>query len=85
MEENNPLRTDDARKLILKVVNALSTKMEIGSPMASMYLLHNPDHYVSHKFIPFWWRSFVNDVRNSFSDNKSDVLKEKKYKYNKFI
>ena len=77
MEENNPLRTDDARKLILKVVNALSTKMEIGSPMASMYLLHNPDHYVSHKFIPFWWRSFVNDVRNSFSDNKSDVLKEK--------
>ena len=54
--------TDDARNLILKIVNALSSKMEIGSPMASMYLLQNPDHYASHKFIPFWWKSFVNDI-----------------------
>ena len=44
--------------------------MEIGSPMASLYLLQNPNHHVSHNFIPFWWKSFVNDVRNPFSPNK---------------
>ena len=57
--------TDDAWKLILKIVNALSSKMEIGSPMASMYLLENPDHYTSHKFVPFWWKSFVNEISKS--------------------
>lgn len=66
-------RTDDARKLILKIVNALSSKMEIGSPMASMYLLQNPDHYTSHKFIPFWWKSFVNDVADSEPLDKNVV------------
>ena len=71
LEPDDNSRTDDARKLILKIVNALSSKMEIGSPMASMYLLQNPDHYTSHKFIPFWWRSFVNDVTNSETSNGS--------------
>ena len=58
-------RTNDARKLILKIVNALSSKMEIGSPMAAMYLLQNPEHHTSHKFIPFWWKSFVNNISKS--------------------
>jgi hypothetical protein len=40
---------DAARKLIMKMVNALSSKMEIGSPMACLYLLGNPDHYTSHE------------------------------------
>ncbi|KAF8798394.1 hypothetical protein BYT27DRAFT_7123395, partial [Phlegmacium glaucopus] len=53
------------------IVNALSSKIEIGSPMAAMYLLQNPDHYVSHNFIPFLWKSFVNDVRNCDSNDKS--------------
>jgi hypothetical protein len=36
---------DKARsKLMTKIVNSLSAKLEIGSPMASMYLLGNPDH-----------------------------------------
>ena len=78
LEDDNPLRTDDARKLILKVVNALSSKMEIGSPMAAMYLLQNPDHYTSHNFIPFWWKSFVNDVRNFHSNNNTSDLMEGK-------
>ena len=63
--DENSSRTDDARKIILNIVNALSSKMEIGSPMASMYLLKNPDHYTSHGFIPFFWKSFVNDVTKS--------------------
>ncbi|PPQ87199.1 hypothetical protein CVT25_014754 [Psilocybe cyanescens] len=55
--------TDAGRRLMLKIVNSLSSKMEIGSPMASMYLLGNPDHYTDHVFVPFWWRSYVSDVR----------------------
>ena len=38
-------RKDKARKLMTKIMNSLSSKMEIGSPMACMYLLGNPDHY----------------------------------------
>ena len=40
----------NARSLVTKMVNALTAKLEIGSPMASMYLLGNPDHYTSHTF-----------------------------------
>ncbi|KAJ7934719.1 hypothetical protein B0H13DRAFT_2305498 [Mycena leptocephala] len=32
--------------------------------MASMYLLGNPDHYASHKYVPFAWRQYVQFVRN---------------------
>jgi len=35
-----------ARKLLLKIVNALTSKMEIENPMASLYLLGNSDHYM---------------------------------------
>ncbi|KAF8240473.1 hypothetical protein L208DRAFT_1060869, partial [Tricholoma matsutake] len=41
-----------------KIINSLSAKMEIGSPMACMYLLGNPDHYTNYSFIPFYWKSF---------------------------
>jgi hypothetical protein len=56
-------RSDGARRLLLKLINSLSSKMEIGSPMASMYLLGHPDHYTSHEFVPFWWRMYVNEVK----------------------
>ncbi|KIM36872.1 hypothetical protein M413DRAFT_77609, partial [Hebeloma cylindrosporum] len=54
-----------ARKLLLKIVNSLTSKMEIGSPMACLYLLGLFDHYTSHIFVPFWWRSYVNEVRRN--------------------
>jgi len=38
-------RQNTARRLMTKMVNTLTAKMEIGSPMASLYLLGNPDHY----------------------------------------
>ncbi|KAJ7131995.1 hypothetical protein C8R46DRAFT_845303, partial [Mycena filopes] len=41
------------------MVNSMSTKMEIGSPMACMYLLGHPDNYPSHKFANFAWRSYI--------------------------
>ena len=48
------VKGDNTQRLLLKIVNSLSSKMEIGSPMASMYLLGNPDHYTSNTFVPFW-------------------------------
>ncbi|KAJ7710273.1 hypothetical protein B0H16DRAFT_1258230, partial [Mycena metata] len=51
-------RKDKCRQLLMKIVNPLSTKMEIGSPMAAMYLLDNADHYTSHNFTVFWWRNY---------------------------
>jgi hypothetical protein len=41
--------------------------MEIGGPMACMYLLGNPDHYTNAQFKPFYWRSFVREVRQSWN------------------
>ncbi|KAJ6623682.1 hypothetical protein B0H10DRAFT_1786022 [Mycena sp. CBHHK59/15] len=46
-----------------QMINSMSTKMEIGSPMASMYILGNPDHYCSHKYVNFPWRSYVTFVK----------------------
>ena len=56
------------RNLMLKLVNNLSTKLEIGSPMACLYLLGNNDHYTSHEFIVVGWRAFVNQVKRTWSD-----------------
>ncbi|KAJ7169028.1 hypothetical protein C8R46DRAFT_855214, partial [Mycena filopes] len=71
-----------SRDLMRKMVNSLSSKMEIGSPMASMYVLGNPDHYTSHKYTPFPWRSYVSFVKNfwaaeSLDDSGSDSDVEK--------
>ena len=55
-------RREKARRLITQIINALTAKLEIGGPMASMYLLGNPDHYTSHKFVVVHWRSFVNQA-----------------------
>ncbi|KAJ3541028.1 hypothetical protein NMY22_g4056 [Coprinellus aureogranulatus] len=55
-----------ARQMILKVVNSLSSKMEIGAPMAAMYLLGNPDHYTSHEFVTFYWKNYVNFVQGEW-------------------
>jgi hypothetical protein len=62
--------SDAGRRLILKIVNSLNAKMEIGSPMASMYLLGNPDHYTGHQFLCFWWKSYVTYLRKSNDENE---------------
>ena len=55
-----------ARRMIMKVVNSLSSKMEIGAPMAALYLLGNPDHYVSHEFVAFYWKNYTNYVQGEW-------------------
>ncbi|KAL4263449.1 ATP-dependent DNA helicase [Pleurotus pulmonarius] len=62
-----------ARKILLKVVNNLTSKSEIGSPMACMYLLGHPDHYTSHRFVKLWWRSFVAVGWKHFSVSEESV------------
>ncbi|PBK94416.1 hypothetical protein ARMGADRAFT_927711, partial [Armillaria gallica] len=54
-----------ARKLIVKIVNVLGVKMEIGSPFICSYLLGMPDHYTNRKFAVCYWQSFVSHVRKS--------------------
>ncbi|KIJ39975.1 hypothetical protein M422DRAFT_174377, partial [Sphaerobolus stellatus SS14] len=50
MLSSNMERQDKARSLITKIVNSMTTHMQIRSPVAAAYLLGLPDHYSSHKF-----------------------------------
>ena len=68
---------EKARCLMTKMVNNLSAKMEIGSPMAYLYLLQNPDHYTNLDFAPIFWKSFVNEARKASDPEESDRLHEK--------
>jgi hypothetical protein len=63
---------EKARRFMTKVANLLSAKAEMGAPMISMYLLGNPDHYTGHKFVPFYWQSFVHEARRDFTDENSE-------------
>ncbi|KAJ7870210.1 hypothetical protein B0H14DRAFT_2345768 [Mycena olivaceomarginata] len=37
--------TENSRVLLMQMVNSLTSKLQIGGSMASLYLLNNPDHY----------------------------------------
>ncbi|KAJ6528835.1 hypothetical protein B0H19DRAFT_886907, partial [Mycena capillaripes] len=67
---------DNARHMMRKMVNSMSAKMEIGSPMASMYLLGNPDHYASHNYVPFAWRQYVQFVRSFWVESLQEEEEE---------
>jgi hypothetical protein len=68
LDANVKTESDASCRLILKIVNSLNAKMEIGSSMASMYLLGNPDHCTGHEFVCFWWKSYVTYVQRSNND-----------------
>ncbi|KAJ3718487.1 hypothetical protein C8R42DRAFT_585767, partial [Lentinula raphanica] len=40
--------------------------------MISLYLLQNPDHYASHEFVPFYWKTFVSEARSYWQPNTSE-------------
>ncbi|KAH6894768.1 hypothetical protein BKA70DRAFT_1532489, partial [Coprinopsis sp. MPI-PUGE-AT-0042] len=52
------------RRLMTKIVNLVSAKMEMGGPMVCMYLLGNPDHYTNHTFVPFFWKRYMSSVHD---------------------
>lgn len=64
--ENSNGDGDAARRLILKMANSLTSKTEVGGPMAAMYLLGNPDHYSSHTYVPLYWKQYVNYALNTW-------------------
>ena len=50
---------EKVRKIFTQIVNSLTAKLEIGGPMASLYILGHPDHYTGHKFILFYWKVYI--------------------------
>ncbi|KAA1479684.1 hypothetical protein DENSPDRAFT_746094, partial [Dentipellis sp. KUC8613] len=58
---------EKARRLMVQIVNALTVKQEIGGPLASLYLLGNPDHYTNFQFKPFFWKSYVNEAKSAWT------------------
>jgi hypothetical protein len=62
-------RREKVRKIFTQVVNSLTAKLEIGGPMASLYVLGNPDHYTGHTFIPFYWKGYVREVLDTWKDD----------------
>ena len=69
-------RKDKARSILTKIVNALTAKLEIGGPMASLYLLGNPDHYTNQNFVVFYWKSYVTEVLKAWRED-SDLQSDK--------
>ncbi|KAA1478882.1 hypothetical protein DENSPDRAFT_788514 [Dentipellis sp. KUC8613] len=63
--EGDDTMIEKARKLMVQIVNALTVKQEIGGPLASLYLLGNPDHYTNFSFKAFFWNSYVNEVKRN--------------------
>lgn len=55
-----------ARTMLLRIVNSLSAKMEIGAPLAAVYALGNPDRYTSHEFVCFYYKNYVNFVQREW-------------------
>ena len=72
-------RKEKARRILTQTINSLTAKMEIGGPMASLYLLGNPDHYTSHNFVPVYWKNYVREVLKSWrsEEDLEQTLPEK--------
>jgi len=66
-------RKEKVRKVFTQVVNSLTAKMEIGGPMASLYVLGNPDHYTGHRFVPFYWRGYVRETMSAWDTDTTRV------------
>ncbi|KAI0037305.1 hypothetical protein FA95DRAFT_1465145, partial [Auriscalpium vulgare] len=49
---------------LVKMVNLMTVKMEIGSPMASLFNLGFGGHVTSETFKPVFWQNYVAPVRN---------------------
>jgi hypothetical protein len=64
-------RKDKARSILTKIVNALTAKLEIGAPIASLYLLGNPDHYTNQNFVVFYWKSYVTEVLKAWKQDSN--------------
>ena len=64
-----------ARSVVVKAVNCLTSRMEIGSPMSCMYILGYPDHYTNLTFKKLYWKKYTDYVQIHWVDlyNKTQV------------
>ncbi|CAG8587014.1 13678_t:CDS:1, partial [Acaulospora colombiana] len=62
------------RRVILKMVNALTSRYQTGGPLIAAYMLGNGDHYTNREFQTFYWKPFSDYVaqRHSINDDKTD-------------
>ncbi|KAJ6487817.1 hypothetical protein C8R45DRAFT_1053441 [Mycena sanguinolenta] len=67
---------ETSKTLMRQMINSMTTKMEIGSPMAAMYILGNPDHYQSHQYVNFSWRPYVIFVKRHWEELAGRELTE---------
>jgi hypothetical protein len=76
-EDSMASRKERARSLMTKMVNAFSSKQELGGPQICMYLLGNPDFYTRALFNPCYWRSYVNEAsKGNYSTESEDSAME---------
>ena len=54
-----------ARGLLRQMLVQLTSKQEIGAPLAAMYLLGNPDHYTNIDFVQLHWHQYVQFIRSN--------------------
>lgn len=71
--QENPSRSDAARKMLTKIVNALTGMREIGGPAACTHLLGLPDHYTNHRFKVFFWYNYIQHVRRDFPPDSQNA------------
>lgn len=61
-------REECARRLLVRIVNGLTAKTEIGGPMACALLLGQPDHYTDRQFKVFFWTSYTRLVATAWQE-----------------
>jgi hypothetical protein len=72
----NSNHNEKACKILVQIVNSLSANMEMGGPMASLYLLGHNDHYTSHVFKPFYWRPYVNKIKSDWEPADTEHVED---------
>ncbi|KAJ7733706.1 hypothetical protein B0H14DRAFT_2314178, partial [Mycena olivaceomarginata] len=67
---------ETSKTLMRQMINSMTTKMELGSPMALLYILGNPDQYKSHKYVNFSWRPYTIFVKHFWEDLSGNIVQE---------
>ncbi|EIN07527.1 hypothetical protein PUNSTDRAFT_71472 [Punctularia strigosozonata HHB-11173 SS5] len=70
--QTGPIPTNSGRSLIVKMVNSLSAKQEIGGPMVCQYLLGQPDHYTNMNFRVVFWVPYVGMVSAAWQEGATE-------------
>lgn len=76
MHGGNFDQQENAHKLMTQIVNALTSRLEMGGPMAAVYLIGNPDHYTGHLFIRCYWKSYTQWVMRQWEPDEECEVEE---------